>query len=201
VGATTSSEDWDRRYDATELVWSATPNRFVAEALADVAPGSALDLAAGEGRNALWLAERGWDVTAVDFSPVGLEKGRRSAAARGVEVTWVCADLAEWDPPAGAFDAVVLAYLHVPDLLLSRVLGGAATALAPGGTLVVVGHHHDNLEHGTGGPQDPAVLQTEQQLAGGLSGLEVARAERVERPVETPEGPRTAIDALVVARG
>ncbi|MFD0328131.1 methyltransferase domain-containing protein [Streptacidiphilus monticola] len=77
------AEDWDRRYAAEELVWSAGPNRFVAEELAGLTPGRALDLAAGEGRNALWLAEQGWRVDAVDWSAVGLDKARRAAAARG----------------------------------------------------------------------------------------------------------------------
>ncbi len=81
-------EDWDRRYGGTELIWTAEPNRFVVEELGDLPAGRALDLGAGEGRNAVWLAERGWRVTAVDFSPVALDKARRLARARGVSVDW-----------------------------------------------------------------------------------------------------------------
>jgi SAM-dependent methyltransferase len=200
MGASPSAEEWDRRYAGGELLWSATPNRFVAEALADVDPGRALDLAAGEGRNAVWLAERGWEVTAVDFSPAGLEKGRELAAARGVEVEWIGADLARWTAPAGLFDAVVLAYLHVDASLLRQVLGQAAAALAPGGRLVVVGHDRDNLAEGWGGPQEPAILYSLEHLTGAVPTLQIERADRVQRPVDTPEGERTAIDALMVAR-
>jgi SAM-dependent methyltransferase len=195
-----SAEHWNRRYAGGELVWSATPNRFVEKVLADAEPGRALDLAAGEGRNAVWLAERGWAVTAVDFSSVGLDKGRRLADAGGVTVDWVCADLAEWTPPAGAFDAVIIAYLHVGAPLLHQVITAAEVALAPGGRLVVVGHHPDNLTAGWGGPQDPALLYTAEEVAASAPSLQIELAEAVERPVDTAEGPRVAIDALLVAR-
>src|SRR4051812_9854296 len=92
---------WDERYAAAELGWSASPNRFVAAELADLSPGRALDLAAGEGRNALWLAERGWQVTAVDFSRVGLEKARalqrRHPRGAQLQVEWVHADVLTYD--------------------------------------------------------------------------------------------------------
>ena len=88
---------WDERYAATELVWSAGPNQFVESELKDLRPGRALDLAAGEGRNAIWLAEQGWEVTAVDFSLVGLDKGRAALAqrpgGRDLHVEWVHADV------------------------------------------------------------------------------------------------------------
>ncbi len=105
---------WDERYAASELVWSAEPNRFVAEVCADLAPGRALDLAAGEGRNAIWLAQRGWTVTATDFSAVGLDKGRRLADHAGVaeRIAWVAADATTTDWPA-EFDLVVVAYLQL----------------------------------------------------------------------------------------
>src|SRR5689334_5266073 len=102
---------WDERYAAADLVWSAEPNRFVAEELADLPPGRALDLATGEGRNAIWLARRGWDVTGVDFSQVALDKGRRLAG--DTVVRWVCADATRWEEPA-SYDLVLLAYLQLP---------------------------------------------------------------------------------------
>src|SRR5690348_14293140 len=101
--------EWDRRYAGTELVWTAEPNRFVVQEVAGLPPGRALDLAAGEGRNAVWLAERGWAVTAVDFSAVGLDKARRLAAERGVEAGWVVADVLEYVPEPGAYDLVLIA--------------------------------------------------------------------------------------------
>lgn len=195
-----SAEDWDARYRDAELLWTAEPNRFVAAELDGVAAGRALDLAAGEGRNAVWLAERGWTVTAVDFSPVALDKGRALARAHGVQVDWLVEDVTTWQPPPGAFDAVVVAYLHLPPAPLARTLGAAAAAVAPGGLLVAVGHDRDNAEHGYGGPPDPSILWDAGTLVQGLPGLVVERAEQVTREVDTDEGPRTAIDTLVRCR-
>ena len=151
-------QQWDERYSGAEFEWSMHPNQFVAEQLAGLPPGRALDLAAGEGRNSVWLAERGWSVTAVDFSRVGLEKGRKLSAAHGVadgQVDWVVADLSEYEPARAAFDLVLIAYLQVGAALRDRVLAGAAAALVPGGTLLVVGHDLTNLTEGVGGPQEP----------------------------------------------
>ena len=193
---------WDERYSGTEFEWTTRPNQFVAAELADLAPGRALDLAAGEGRNTVWLAERGWSVTAVDFSRVGLDKGRRLAAARGVEdrVDWVVADLDDYRPAAGAFDLVLIAYFQVRAELLAKVLAGAAAALAPGGTLFVIGHDLANLTEGTGGPQYPEVLYTPDAIIAELPGLRVLRAEQVRRTVEKDDGPAIAIDTLVRAQ-
>lgn len=195
-----SAEDWDARYRDAELLWTAEPNRFVAAELAGVAAGRALDLAAGEGRNAVWLAERGWTVTAVDFSLVALDKGRALARARGVEVDWQVEDVTAWQPPPAAFDAVVVAYLHLPATRLATTLRAAAAAVAAGGLLVAVGHDHDNAEHGYGGPPDPSILWDAGAVVQWLPGLVVERAEQVNREVDTDEGPRTAIDTLVRCR-
>jgi SAM-dependent methyltransferase len=196
-----SAADWDERYAARELVWTAGPNRFVVEQVDDLPPGRALDLAAGEGRNAIWLAERGWQVTAVDFSAVGLDKGRQLAAARDVEVAWELADATTWDPPAHGFDLVLVAYLQLPEDERRAAHRRAARAVAPGGRFVLVAHHRDNLVHGYGGPPDERVLMRAADVVDDLAGtgLEVVTAERVERPVETEEGSRTALDCLVVA--
>jgi len=188
------SDEWDERYSGAEYQWKMAPNQFVAAQLADLTGDRALDLAAGEGRNAVWLAERGWRVTAVDFSRVGLEKGRKLAASRGVAgIDWVVADLRDYRPAAGAFDLVLIAYLHCEPSLRADVLGRAASALAPGGTLFVIGHDLANLSEGTGGPQDPAVLYTAESLRAELPGLSVLRAEQVRRTV----GDATAIDVLL----
>ncbi|GAA1846430.1 class I SAM-dependent methyltransferase [Asanoa iriomotensis] len=188
------AESWNRRYAESELVWSADPNRFVAAELTDLPPGSAVDLAAGEGRNALWLAGVGWRVTAVDFSEIALDKGRRIAESRGLDVTWVRADLADYQPPTA--DLVLIAYLHVPPALWQPVLRRAVSAVAPGGTLLLVGHDSTNLAEGSGGPQDLERLWSLDALVASLGDLVVRRAERVRRPVE---GARDAIDTLVRA--
>ena len=184
-----------RHAEATER-----PNRFLVEIVEPLAPGRALDLACGAGRNAVWLAERGWRVVGVDFSEVALAAARRLASERGVHVDLVHADLLEYEPPAGAFDLVALLYLHVPAHERRVVLDRAAAAVAPGGRLLVVGHDAANPREGYGGPKDPRVLYTAEDVVRDLEGLEIERAERVRRPVETDEGPREAIDCLVLAR-
>lgn len=192
-------DGWNERYAGRDLLWTAEPNRFLAGEVADLTPGRALDLAAGEGRNAVWLAERGWQVTAVDFSDVGLAKGRTLAEEHGVEVDWVLADLLEYHPPERAYDLVAVLYLHVPSPDRRIVLSRAAAAVAPGGVLVVVGHDRDNLEHGHGGPDDPDVLYTVAALVDEVRELEVEVAEQVVRPVATDEGEVEALDTLVRA--
>ncbi|MCN9244810.1 class I SAM-dependent methyltransferase [Streptomyces sp. RY43-2] len=203
-----SSRAWDERYAARELVWGAEPNRWVVRETTDLQPGRALDLAAGEGRNALWLASRGWQVTAVDFSGAALDRGRRLAAAQPTEaadrLTWVRADVRTYQPAAGAFDLVVVAYLHLPATQRRTALRHAAQALAPGGVLLVVGHDTTNLTDGAGGPQDPRILFTPDDVLADLAGigLEPVRAERVRRPVAQGSDGRSAhaVDALVRLR-
>lgn len=192
---------WDERYAATELVWSATPNRFVAQACADLPPGRALDLAAGEGRNAIWLAQRGWTVTASDFSAAGLDKGRRLAEHADVaeRVDWVVADATttDWSPE---HDLTVVAYLQlVADQRRAAVRRGFA-ALRSGGTFFLVAHDTTNRDEGTGGPQDAAVLMTAGDVLGDLddASYDVVRAERVARDVVAGDGSvATAYDAVV----
>lgn len=190
---------WNQRYADRDLVWGAGPNRFVVEEISGLPAGRALDLAAGECRNAIWLAEQGWRVVAVDFSDVALAKGQQLAARRGVQIDVREADLSRFVPDAGAYDLVLVAYLHVPWETMRVVLSNAAAAVAPGGTFLLVAHDLSNLTEGHGGPQDPAVLYTPGQVAAELDGLRVERAETVSRIVETPEGERVAIDHLVRA--
>jgi SAM-dependent methyltransferase len=187
---------WNQRYAGTELVWTAQPNRFLVAEAEDLPPGRALDLACGEGRNAVWLARRGWSVTGVDFAGVGLEKARRLAAEAGVDAEWIEADLLDYEPPAGEADLVIVFYLQVSSEHRSAILRSAATAVAPGGTFLLVGHDASNLEHGHGGPQDPSVLYTADDVVADLDGFEIERAEVVERPVDTA----VALDVLVRAR-
>jgi SAM-dependent methyltransferase len=191
---------WDERYRDRDLVWSGEPNVFVAEEVADLPPGRALDLAAGEGRNAIWLAQRGWTVEAVEFSSVALEKASTLAAQAGVEVTLTLADLTE-APALEPADLVLLAYLHLPRAAAQRALRHAASLVRPGGTFLLVAHARRNLAAGYGGPQDPAVLPDVHELVDDLaaSDLLVRRAEEVTRRVETDDGARDAIDVLLRA--
>jgi SAM-dependent methyltransferase len=186
------ADAWDQRYAAAERVWSVEPNVWLAGVARDLPPGRALDLACGEGRNAVWLAGRGWRVTAVDFSAVALARGR----AASEEVEWVDADVRAWVPPVDAFDLVGIVYLHLPSDERRDVLAAATAALAPGGTLAVIGHDVRNLAEGVGGPQEPDILLDPGAVAAELAGLDVDQAETVTRP--TPAG--DALDTLVVAR-
>ena len=190
--------EWDARYDESERVWSIGPNQFVEAALADLPPGRAVDLAAGEGRNAVWLASRGWDVTAVDFSRVALERGRETAPDAGV--TWVCADVLTWRSGAEPYDLAVLAYLQLAASGRRRATRTGFGCLRPGGTFFLVAHDSSNLTEGTGGPQDPSVLMTADDVLADLgdASYDVVEAGRVERRVAGPDGSeRTAYDARV----
>ncbi len=150
----------------------------------------------------MWLAEQGWEVTGVDFSPVGLAKARRFAALWNVEATWVESAVQEWTPPPEGFDLVAVLYLQLPQPERSIALEVAASAVAPGGTLLVVAHDHENLTRGFGGPPNAAVLYNVADVTevAVRVGLTVERAEQVVRVVDTDAGPKHAIDALVRAK-
>jgi SAM-dependent methyltransferase len=198
--------EWDARYAGKDLVWGVEPNRWVVEVCTGLPAGRALDLACGEGRNALWLARQGWQVTGVDFSHVALERAGELADDGPSLVhppRWVQADLLSYQPPSAAFDLVLLAYLQVSAERRTAVVRSAAQGLASGGTLLVVAHDSTNLAEGTGGPHNPRVLYTAADVArdlGGLPDVQVTRAERVTREVTTSDGPRHALDLLVTAR-
>lgn len=213
VGRSTvmTASDWDKRYEEGRQ-WSVEPNQFFADAVADLAndgltTGRAVDLACGEGRNAVWLAERGWSVTAVDFSAVGVERGRIGAAEQGITLDWVVADLQRWDLGQRSWDLVAHVFLHWEPKLRVPFLARCVDAVADGGALVVVGHDRSNIEHGHGGPQNPELLTTPGELReiAERGGLSVSRAELVYRPVTVvaDDGSETevqAIDHVVVAR-
>jgi SAM-dependent methyltransferase len=191
-------EDWDKRYAAVENLWAAKPNRFLVAEVEGLPPGRALDLACGEGQNAIWLATLGWDVTGVDYSEVAIEKARARAVRDGVEVEFVCADLVGYEPEEAGFDLVQVLYLHIPSSERRAILARASAAVAPGGTFLLIGHDLTNLTHGVGGPSDPDILSTPEEIASELPGLEIEKATTFLRDVRGEE--RDAIDNLVRAR-
>ncbi len=212
------ADGWDQRY-AEGRQWSVEPNAFFAEIVENLGakPGKAIDLACGEGRNAVWLAQRGWRVTAVDFSSVGIERGKAGAAQLGDDdvsrrLTWQAADLGGYDLGQQAWDLVAHVYLHWPTETRIPFLERCAAAVAPGGHFVLVGHDLTNIDNGWGGPQDADVLTTPDALRTQLeaAGLEVLRAELAHRDLSVPaEGDSsetaelrhaTAIDHVAVAR-
>ena len=193
------SAGWDERYSTSELIWTGRANQFVEAHLTDLEPGTAIDLGAGEGRNAVWLASRGWTVTAVDFSQVGLDKAQQLAAEHSVDIVTVQADVTTWQPDSQV-DLVVLSYLQLPADQQRSVLEHAATWLTPGGTLFVIAHDRSNVERGHGGPPSADVCYSVDDTVAALAGLDVTTAEVAERPVETPDGTKIALDTLVIAQ-
>jgi SAM-dependent methyltransferase len=212
--------EWDARYARSELVWGAPPNATVVEhvyglerriALQPDAPGEAppplpraLDLACGEGRNTLWLATHGWQVRALDFSQVAIDKGRTvatrlSRSVRG-RITWQCADATDLAAAGvtGPFELVLIVFLHLPAKQRRELVTRAAEMLSPGGTLLMLGHDTTNLTDGFGGPQDPEILFTQEDVVADLSAAPDMHIRIAERVLRETEG-RPAIDALIVA--
>ncbi|MEO2106056.1 MAG: class I SAM-dependent methyltransferase [Actinomycetota bacterium] len=189
---------WDERYASKDYLWTVEPNRFVQQHVAQLTPGTAIDLATGEGRNAVWLAGQGWQVTAVNFSPVGLDKARRLAADHDVDVEWVEADVTAYQPSA-TFDLVLVAYLQLSTAPRVEVLRRAAGWVARGGTMLVVAHDRSNVTEGHGGPPSPEVCYDVDETVAALEGLTPSVAEVARRPVQTDEGERVALDTVVVA--
>jgi SAM-dependent methyltransferase len=185
-------DDWNRRWRERSLHCHADdPSTVLAAEVGTLAPGRALDLACGAGRSAIWLAERGWTVTAVDFSDEALAMARQERP----DVDWILADLRDYEPEPSAYDLALVLYLHVSEDERRTILRRAAQSLAPGGILLVVGHDVENLGTGAPGPSRPEVLYTPDTIAAELDGLAVERAERVMRPVDGAE----AVDTVVLA--
>lgn len=185
---------WDDRYRQADLVWKAEPNVFVAQHASRLSVGEAIDLGAGEGRNSVWLARNGWQVTAVDFSAVALEKAREMAVDTGVSIATVVSDALHFHP-VEPVDLVLLCYLQLPDDQQVRVLRNAASWLKPGGSVLVVAHDKANVHKGHGGPPDPALCYTVEQTMAALDGLQVAVAEVARRKVDDA----VALDTVVLA--
>lgn len=138
---------WDQHYGTAPAIWSGRPNAQLVAEVADLPPGTALDVGCGEGADAVWLASRGWRVTGVDISAVALGRAAEAAAAAGVAADWVRADLIGWTPPAGAFDLVSAHFLHLAGEQRRTVYARLAAAVAPGGTLLLVAHEEPVGEH------------------------------------------------------
>jgi SAM-dependent methyltransferase len=142
---------WDERYRSQPEIWSGDPNAALVAEVADLPPGTALEAGAGEGGDAFWLASRGWKVTAADISAVAIERAAKRASERGLTIDWLRADLATVPAP-GTYDLVTAHFLHVPKPEQPSLFRHLATAVAPGGTLLIVGHDvRDMAEMGHSG--------------------------------------------------
>ncbi|MNY21135.1 tellurite resistance protein TehB [compost metagenome] len=156
---------WDRMYGHHQAA-HGEPNSFLARENEGLVPGTGLDVGCGEGADALWLANRGWRMTAVDFSSVAINRARVADAQ--TQVNWVQADMLIWQPPADAYDLVSLHYVHVPPAERTALFGRLAQAVRPMGTLLMVAHHPSDLESTIGRPPVPDLYFTAEEVAASL---------------------------------
>ncbi|MEI6648466.1 MAG: class I SAM-dependent methyltransferase [Actinomycetes bacterium] len=198
------SQDWDTRYKSADNIWSLTPNEFVAQYLEHLPTGSMIDLAGGEGRNALWFASRGWEVENVEFSKVALEK----YADRAIKSDLLEHCKATYADVTGNIhyalrnvDLGVIAYLQIDSTGLSKAIQSLVSNIKPGGTFFGIWHARENLVDGYGGPQDPEVIPTEQAVREALvkSGISGASIELKERQVIVGAEVKVAVDLVVLA--
>ncbi|MDP2309860.1 MAG: class I SAM-dependent methyltransferase [Pseudomonadota bacterium] len=174
---------WDQRYAEPELAYGSEPNDFLRAMAVHIPPGPVLCLAEGQGRNAVWLAEQGREVTALDASPVGMERARDLARVRGVPLETTVADLATWEGPLGHWAGIVAIFAHFPAPVRERVHRAIPGWLRPGGVLIVEAYRPEQLDRGTGGPRDPKLLYSVEQLGIDFGGLAIERLEPVDRDV------------------
>lgn len=217
----TPAEFWEQRYGEADRVWSGRVNAALAAVTAALEPGRSLDLGCGEGGDVLWLAERGWAATGIDLSQIAIARGRAEAESRGIEATFIAADLGNWverpaefDGSAVPFDLVTASFLQSPaHLPRPEVLRAAAARVAPGGRLVLVSHgappswaaqgeHGGQGGHGHHGPSHFPTPETElSDLALDPASWQTEIAEVRERSATGPDGQLgTHYDSVVVGR-
>ena len=188
---------WDERYADGDFQFGEAPNLFLLSQAHRLRPGMrALAVGDGEGRNGVWLAERGLDATAVDWSAVGLAKARALAGRRGVALATVTADLTRWDWPEARFDVIAWIFVHLPPEDRALACEGALRALAPGGLLILECFTSAQKGRRSGGPKDPALLWSRALVERHFAGLEVL--ELLEGTVALDEGPRHQGPAEIV---
>ncbi len=179
-----SSTFWNQRYSGDDLVYGEAPNEFLASAADRLASaGTALDIGAGEGRNALFLASRGLDVLAVDQSEVGMQKAARRADARGLKLRTQAVDLQDFDAAPGSFDVVTSIFVHLPAALRATVHRRVASWLKPNGVYLLEAYAPDQLERNTGGPKDPSLLAPLEVILSELIGLHIEHQAALLRNV------------------
>jgi SAM-dependent methyltransferase len=206
---------WDSLYGARPAVWSGNPNRHLVVEADALSPGTALDVGAGEGADAIWLAGRGWRVTAVEISGVALARATRDAARAGPDVAgridWLHRDLTDWEPPQHHFDLVSAHYFHLAPEPRRILFGRLAIAVAAGGTLLIVGHSsrvldgvaHDGPDHRSEGSMMPCdYFFTGDEIAAQLDPEDweiITNAEVERRGSDLPEGPGHTSDIVLRA--
>ena len=186
------ADGWNERYAAPGYLFGEEPNAWLAAQAARLpARGAALCVADGDGRNSVWLAARGLEVTAFDFSPVAVAKARELAARRGVRVAYEVADIESWRWPAAAFDVVAAIFIQFAAPAARAVMfERMARALKPGGLLLLQGYTPKQLEYKTGGPSEVENLYTSALLRAAFPALEIVELKEYE--AELAEGARHA---------
>lgn len=197
----------DERYRSSSALWSGHPNPHLVTEAADLVSGAALDVGCGEGADAIWLAERGWRVTAVDLSKVALERGTAHALDAGADVAqrihWLHADLTEWIPSAATYDFVSAQFMHLPKDPREALFRRLATSVSPGGTLLIVGHHPSDLRTTVARPPAPGLFFTASDVAAMLDPHEwdTLVSEARARPTLDQDGRTVTIhDAVLRAQ-
>jgi SAM-dependent methyltransferase len=195
---------WDERYGSTTRVWSGKPNPQLVREISDVEPGNALDAGCGEGADSLWLARRGWRVTAMDVSAVALERGSAHAEANVADrITWRRVDLTDRVPDHQTYDLVNVQFMHFPRALREPIFARLAETVSPGGTLLIVGHHPSDMHTTMHRPPEPDLFFTAEEVADSLDPdqWDVLAAEARPRPTTDPDGQEITIrDAVLRAR-
>lgn len=200
----TSQEIWDERYRSRPAIWSGEPNRHLVGETSGLPVGTALDVGSGEGADAIWLARQGWRVTAVDVSVVALERGAESAARIGAEIadriTWTHADITTWEPGREVYGLVSAQYMHLPQVPRESLFRRLSASVAPGGTLLVVGHHPSDLQTTIGRPPHPGLLYTGDEVAALLDPerWEIVTNAAIGRAATDPEGREVTIHDSVL---
>ena len=172
---------WDERFDRGEYVYGTEPNEFVVEAAQHIPQGKVLCIGEGEGRNAVFLAEQGYDVTAVDSSSIGLQKAQKLAAERGVSITTIHADLDQYSIEPNTWHGIVSTFVHMPKPMRRKVHAACVKGLAPGGALILEGFTPQQLNYNTGGPAALELLMTLEELKTEFQGLDFRIAQEVVR--------------------
>jgi SAM-dependent methyltransferase len=202
-----SQEFWDQLYLSHSSLWSGQPNPNLVAETAGLGPGTALDVGCGEGADAIWLAGRGWQVTAVDVSAVALQRAAAHASERGNmtarRIEWIHADIMVWEPGGSRFDLVSTQYMHLPAAERDAVFQRLAATVAPGGALLIVAHHPSDLHTTVPRPQEPSLFYTAEQAAGSLApgDWDIITAEARPRPAHDPEDREVTVhDTVLRAR-
>jgi SAM-dependent methyltransferase len=199
-----SQQAWDERYRSRDALWSGNPNAQLVAQAGELPPGRALDVGAGEGADAIWLASRGWHVTAVDLSAVALERASANADHAGEDIAgridWVHEDVTSWDPGPGRFDLVSVQYLHLPPASRQAMLEHLAGAVAPGGSLLMVCHHPSDLQTTVPRPNMPELFYTGDDIAAELDPDQWAIITNAApgRSVTDPEGNAVTVHDTVL---